>query len=330
VSTTAGPRLDGNLSPEVTTPSGDTPQTSSRNRRPRGWRPGRPHRGLYLFPVPALIIYTFFFAVPTIQAVQYAVTDWDGFSADFNQVGLGNFTKIVTGGDSLFTNALTNNLKFLLVVVILQTGLSLVLALLLLRNTKASVFVRSLYFLPTILSSVSVAFVWRFMYDPNFGLINQALAGVGLAQLQSGFLGDAQMAIYYVALTQVWAHAGQLMVIFIAGLQQIPQEFYEAAELDGVSRWQRFRFITWPLIAPTTAIVVGYTTIQSFKAFDLILGLGGNPPKKSLDILSTRIYTTFTNSEFGYAAAESLVFMVIIALVTVLQRGALRSTQRGV
>jgi raffinose/stachyose/melibiose transport system permease protein len=189
---------------------------------------------------------------------------------------------------------------------------------------------RALYFVPTILSSVSVAFVWRFMYDPNFGLINQTLSAVGLERFQSGFLGDAQMAIHYVALTQVWAHAGQLMVIFIAGLQQIPQELYEAADLDGASRWQRFRSITWPLVAPTTAIVVAYTTIQSFKAFDLILGLGGNPPKSSLDILSTRIYTTFTNAEFGYAAAESLVFMFIIAAVSILQRRALRFTQRGV
>ena len=293
-------------------------------------RPGRPHLGLFLFPVPALAIYTIFFALPTVQAVQYAVTDWDGFSTEFNQVGMKNFTQIATNGDSLFTNALANNLKFLLTVVILQTVVSLVLALMLLRNTKSTVFLRALYFVPAILSSVSVAFVWRFMYDPNFGLINQTLGAVGLESLQSGFLGNPQTAIYFVAITQVWAHAGQLMVIFIAGLQQIPQELYEAADLDGASRWQRFRCVTWPLVAPTTAIVVAYTTIQSFKAFDLILGLGGNPPKSSLDILSTRIYSTFTNSEFGYAAAESLIFMIIIALVTVLQRRALRFTQRGV
>ncbi len=307
-----------------------TPRPAAPRRGRSRWRPGRPHPALYLFAVPALVLYTVFFAVPTVQAVQYAVTDWDGFSANYNNVGVDNFRTIITGGDSLFTNALTNNLQFLLVVVILQTALSLLLALLLLRNSKASVFMRALFFVPAILSSVSVAFVWRFMYDPNFGLINQTLAAVGLEQFQSAFLGDARMAIYYVAFTQVWAHAGQLMIIFIAGLQQIPQELYEAADLDGASRWQRFRTITWPLVAPTTAIVVAYTTIQSFKAFDLILGLGGNPPKSSLDILSTRIYTTFTNSEFGYAAAESLIFMFLIAVVSVLQRRALRFTQHGI
>jgi raffinose/stachyose/melibiose transport system permease protein len=177
---------------------------------------------------------------------------------------------------------------------------------------------------------VSVAFIWRFVYDPNVGPINQGLAAIGLENLQSGFLGDPDQAIYWVAMTQVWAHAGQLMVIFIAGLQQIPEDLYEAARLDGAGRWQQFRHVTWPLVAPTTAIVVAYTTIQSFKAFDLILGLGGNPPRGSLDILSTRIYTTFTNSEFGYAAAQSLIFMAVILAVTVLQRRALKLTQRGV
>lgn len=320
---TTGRRSPGDRPPgEQGGTSTPSPAATRRRRRLRS------HPALYLFALPAVALYTVFFVVPTIQAVQYAVTDWDGFSPDYTFVGAQNFVNLATN-DSLFTNALVNNLKFLLVVVVLQTVLSLVLALLLVRNSRGSTFLRALYFLPTILSSVSVAFVWRFMYDPNFGLINQVLGAVGLEGLQSAFLGDADMAIYYVALTQVWAHAGQLMVIFIAGLQQIPRELYEAADLDGASRWRRFRFVTWPMVAPATAIVVAYTTIQSFKAFDLILGLGGNPPKSSLDILSTRIYTTFTNSEFGYAAAESIVFMLIIAAVTLLQRRALRFTQQG-
>ncbi len=275
-----------------------------------------------------MVLYVVFFALPTLQALQYSVTNWDGISSTFEQIGLRNFTNIATN-DDLFRGALTNNLKFLLVVVVLQTMLSLLLALLLQRNSRASTTLRAIYFLPTILSSVSVAFVWKFVYDPNFGLLNQVLGFVGLDGLKSAFLGNDARAIYWVALTQVWAHAGQLMVIFIAGLQQIPADLYEAADIDGVGTWQRFRYVTWPMIAPATAIVVAYTTIQSFKAFDLILGLSGNPPKSSLDILSTRIYTTFTNGQFGYAAAESIVFMIIIALVSFLQRRAVRLTSAG-
>ncbi|MGN6688063.1 MAG: carbohydrate ABC transporter permease [Actinomycetales bacterium] len=292
----------------------------------RGRGPTRVHPAMWLFPLPAVALYVVFFALPTLQAFEYSVTNWDGFSAAFKSVGLGNFTNIATN-DDLFRNAVFNNVKFLLVVVILQTGLSLLLALLLQRNSRSSTALRSLYFLPTILSSVSVAFVWKFMYDPNFGLINQTLGAVGLDGMQSAFLGNPRQAIYWVALCQVWAHTGQLMVIFIAGLQQIPAELYESADLDGAGRWQRFRYVTWPMVAPATAIVIAYTTVQSFKAFDLILGLGGNPPKNSMDILSTRIYTTFTNSQFGYAAAESIVFMLIIAVVSFVQRRAVRLTQ---
>lgn len=309
-------------------PSPHGPPLPRKRIRPAQNRRARVHPALWFFPLPAVALYAVFFAGPTLQAFQYSITDWDGFSASFTRVGMANFSRVATG-DDLFRGAVSNNLKFLLVVVIAQSALALFLAILLQRNSRASTTLRALFFLPAILSSVSVAFVWKFVYDPNFGLANQLLDLIGLGRFQSSFLGNDATAIYWVAVAQVWAHAGQLMVIFVAGLQQIPEELYESAALDGASAWQRFRFVTWPLIAPATAIVVAYTTIQSFKAFDLILGLGGNPPKGSLDILSTRIFTTFTNSRFGYAAAESVVFMAVIALVSLLQRRAVRLTQHG-
>lgn len=290
--------------------------------------PNRVHPALYLFPLPAVALLAVFFAIPLLQSFQYSITDWDGFSPDFNYVGIDNFTKALTG-DSLFTGALSNNLKFMLFVVVFQTAFSLLLALLLTRNTRGNIVLRALIFFPTILSSVSVAFIWKFIYDPNFGLANTVLGAIGLDDLQGSYLGNSDQALYWVAVTQVWFHAGQMMVVFIAGLQGIPQELYEAAEMDGASQWQRFRAITWPMIAPAMTIVVAYTTVQSFKAFDLILGIAGNPPKASLDILSTRIYSTFANSEYGYAAAESLLFMAMIVLVTVLQRRVLKMTQKS-
>jgi raffinose/stachyose/melibiose transport system permease protein len=312
--------------PPVTAPAAATAAAAGRRRLRRARRSPLANRWLYLFPLPALVLYVLFFAVPTLQAFQYALTNWDGFSTTYDNVGLQNFESIATG-DDLFRNAALNSVKFMFVVVIFQTLFALVLAILLVKNSRGSILLRALYFLPTILSSVSVAFIWKFMYDPNFGLINQVLDTVGLDGLKSAFLGDASQAIYWVAGTQVWFHVGQMMVIFIAGLQQIPRELYEAAEVDGASRWVQFRHVTWPLVAPATAIVMAYTTIQSFKAFDLIIGLGGNPPKPSLDILSTRIYGSFFNSQFGYAAAESVVFMIIIAAITLLQRRVVRAAQ---
>lgn len=310
----------------VTTPSqAREPDAGAERTRKRGRNPMAPHPALWLFPVPALALYIAFFVIPTFQGVVYSVTDWDGFSDTAQFVGLDNFTTILTS-DDLFRNALFNNIKFMFVVVLFQTAFSLVLAVFLTKNSKGSVALRSLYFFPTILSSVSVAFIWKFIYDPNFGLINSVLRAIGLGGIQGSFLGNDSQAIYWVALTQTWAHVGQMMIIFVAGLQQIPQELYESAEIDGASRWHQFRYVTLPMVAPATAIVLAYTTVQSFKAFDLILGLAGNPPKTSMDILSTRIYSGFANSQYGYAAAESIIFMILIAVITWLQRRAVTAS----
>lgn len=297
--------------------------------RRKGW-PRRSGRrvapALFLFPLPALIIYVIFFVVPTLQTVQYSITNWDGYSSAFDYVGLKNFGRALTG-DSLFTNAFLNNMKFTLVVIVGQTAVALTMAVLLVKNTKTNVFLRALYFFPTILSSVSVGFIWKFVYDPNYGVINGSLSKIGIQG--PGFLGDPATAIYWLAVTQIWFHAGMMIVIFVAGLQAIPDELYEAAEMDGAGPWRRFTSITWPLVAPAMSIVVAYTTIQSFKAFDVILSISGNPPSRALDILSTRIYSTFADSQFGYAAAESVLFIIFILVAVFAIRRFLGLIQKG-
>src|SRR6476619_1480866 len=143
-----------------------------------GRNPMAAHPALWLFPVPALVLYVTFFVIPTIQGVIYSVTDWDGFSPTAQFVGLDNFVTIFTS-DDLFRNALSNNIKFMLVVVIFQTIFSLVLAVFLSKNSKSSVALRSVFFFPTILSSVSIASIWKFVYDPNFGLSTSVLQTAG-------------------------------------------------------------------------------------------------------------------------------------------------------
>lgn len=288
----------------------DAPVPVREEKPPRPRKPGtvtRPSRTLWLFAAPALVVYSYFFAAPALQTLLYSITDWDGYSAEFSWVGLDNYASVVAADDQ-FRNAALNSLQFTLLVAVGQTLISLALAVLLVRTTRGSTLLRALFFFPAILSSVAVAFVWKF-----------ALEG-------SGLLAEPRTAIVWLAMVQIWAHAGQLMVVFIAGLQQIPEMYYEAAAVDGASRWARFRFITLPLVAPTALIVVAYTTVQSFKAFDLVLGLAGNPPNPPLDILATRIYAGFADSRFGYAAAESVVFLVLIAVVTWLQRRAIART----
>lgn len=282
---------------------------------------------LFLFLVPGVLLYFTFFILPTLSALFYSFTDWDGLTPSYNFVGLENYQKAIFN-DSIFLKALTNNVKFMLFVVIFQTGFSLLFALFLIRNTKTTVFLRALYFFPTILSSVSVAFIWSFMYDPNLGVINTALSALNLEALKLNWLGDESIAIFSIAVAQVWFHTGQMIIIFVAGLQAIPEDLYEVAKIEGATRWQTFRKVTWPLVAPAATIVLAYTTIQSFKAFDLIFAMTRGGPNYSTEILATIIYSTaFRSFKFGYASAESIIFMIVIALITFIQFRALKANR---
>ncbi|RIW31891.1 sugar ABC transporter permease [Bacillus salacetis] len=278
-----------------------------------------------MFVLPGLILYSIFFIYPTLSALFYSFTDWDGLTPQYNFVGVDNYINIFTN-DSIFIKAFGNNLKFMLFVVIFQTAFSLLFALYLVKNTKTNILLRALYFFPTILSSVSVAFIWSFVYDPSLGILNTLLEKANLEFLTYNWLGDQDIAIFSIAVVQVWMHTGQMLIIFVAGLQNIPNDLYEVAKIEGASKWQRFRFVTWPLVAPAATIVVAYTTIQSFKAFDLIFAMTRGGPNYATEILATLIYSTaFQSFKFGYASAESVIFMIVIAIITILQFKVLRS-----
>lgn len=284
-------------------------------------------KSIYLFFLPGLFLFAAFFLFPLVQTAYYSLTSWDGYTANPPFVGLKNYVQLITN-DSIFQKSLGNNGKFMLTVVILQTLLSLILALYLLKNSKSSIFFRALFFFPTILSSVAVAFLWSFIYDPSLGLLNQLLKALQLDFLAKNWIGEPKRAIFSLAFVQVWAHVGQMIVLFVAGMQAIPAELYESAALEGGSKWTIFRKITWPLLAPTTTIVVAYTTIQSFKAFDLIFAMTRGGPNYSTEILSTFIYhAAFENYQFGYASAASMLFMILIAVITYLQFKLLRSSK---
>lgn len=287
----------------------------------------RVSKSVYFFFVPGIVLYSIFFLYPTVSAFFYSFTNWDGFSASFDFVGIDNYIR-AAAGDSIFRQVVGNNLKFMLFVVVFQTMVALIFAMYLVKNSKLNIFWRALLFFPTILSSVSVAFIWSFIYDPSLGVLNNALGAVGLDVLQQNWLGNADMAIYSLAFVQVWFHAGQMLIIFVAGLQAIPEDLYEVARIEGATKWQMFKKVTWPLLAPSATIVIAYTTIQSFKAFDLIFATTRGGPNYSTEIIATYIYEiAFRNYNFGYASAISVIFMVIIALITFLQFRALRSNR---
>lgn len=284
----------------------------------------RPGKSIYLFFVPGVVLYAVLFLYPTLTGFYYSLTDWDGISPFHRFIGLANYRELTE--HIVFRKSLVNNVKFMLAVVIVQTLVSLVLALQLTRNTRLNVALRSLYFVPTVISSVSVAFIWTFMYDPSQGLINRWMDGAGWTGLSQNWLGNTKIALFSIAAVQVWAHIGQMVILFVAGLQAIPQELVESARLDGGNRLQIFWRITWPLLAPAAAIVVSYTTIQSFKSFDLIFTMTGGGPVYSTEVLSTFIYNTaFSSYKFGLASAASVFFLALVALITFLQFRALRT-----
>ncbi|MDO7908026.1 sugar ABC transporter permease [Paenibacillus sp. JX-17] len=284
----------------------------------------RNRKVLWLFLLPGTLLYLFLFVYPTLAGFFYSFTDWDGVSESYKMVGLDNYKDSFQS--IVFQKTVLNNVKFMISVVIIQTIVSLVLAMLLAKNTKTRVFLRALYFFPAILSSVSVGLIWSFIYDPTIGMLNLGLDAAHLGSLANNWIGDKKIAIYSIAFVQVWAHAGQMMIVFIAGLQSIPKELYESARIDGGSRWQLFRSVTWPLLAPSATIVVAYTTIQSFKAFDLIFVMTDGGPNYATEILSTFIYhTAFSSYKFGLASAGSMIFLVVLAVLTYIQFKALRA-----
>lgn len=284
----------------------------------------RAGKRIALFFVPGLTLYAALFLYPTINGFYYSLTNWDGISPSYDFVGLSNYRELTE--HIIFRKALVNNVKFMLFVVLVQTALSLLLALRLARNMKRNVALRALYFVPTVLSSVSIALIWNFMFDPTQGLANGFLSGIGLDSWTQNWLGDTGLAIFSVAAVQAWAHIGQMVILFVAGLQAIPKELIEAARLDGAGALQIFRRVTWPLLAPASALVVSYTTIQSFKAFDLIFTMTGGGPVYSTEILSTFIYNTaFSSYAFGLASAASVFFLALIAVITFIQFRVLRA-----
>jgi raffinose/stachyose/melibiose transport system permease protein len=281
-------------------------------------------KALYWMSLPAISLYVFLFLIPVLNNFRFALTKWDGIEKP-EFVGLDNFAKLATN-DDLATKVLGNNIEFMFWVVIFQTGFALLFATYLVKNTRTTLFFRTLFFFPTILSSVSVAMIWLFLYDPNYGAINTTLKKIGLDSLALNWLGSENSALYAIIFVQVWFHTGQMMVIYIAGLQQIPAELYEAANVDGASRWQQFKSVTWPMALPTSAVVVAYTTIQSFKAFDLVYAMTQGGPNNTTSILTTMIFqTAFNEFRFGYAASQSIIMVVMIFLITGLQKRILRT-----
>jgi raffinose/stachyose/melibiose transport system permease protein len=278
-------------------------------------------RSLYLFALPALVLYSVFYVWPTLRTLYFSTRNWEGPGFESFYVGPDLFKELRT--DAIFRSSVTTTLHFMLIVLVLQVSLSLYFAVRLVRNSKRNIALRALFFLPTILSATTIAFMFLFIYDPAGGVIAKFFEWFP-GDYAPSMLGSSDTALYFVAIAQAWHHIGQMIVVWIAGLQAIPHDYYEAAAIDGASPFQRFWKITWPLVAPATAIVVSYTTFQSFRAFELVFNLTEGGPSDATRILSFHIYRTqFQSGDYGLASAQSVVFMVVIVAIIAVQRATL-------
>jgi len=271
---------------------------------------------IFIFLAPATFIYTLFVMVPSISGLYYSFTDWDGISPSFNLIGAANFQEIFQ--DRLFYKSLRNSVIFTAIVVVFKNVLALFFAVLLDRKLKLTGFFRSVFFLPAIISAIVVAYTWVTIFNPVFGFWQVLFQAIGWeSAAKYDLLGSTATSLYAVAFVSVWQTMGYAMVIYLAGLQTIPGELYESAEMDGAGRWRKFVHVTFPLVAPAVTINLILSTINAFKEFDLVYILTGGGPFDSSQVIGTAIYkVAFETNQFGYGIAMSLILFFIIAMIS--------------
>lgn len=278
------------------------------------------------FAAPALLVYAVVVLYPSGSGIAYAFTDWSGIG-DRSFIGLDNFITLLH--DEAARGSLLNTLLLTVAIVVAQNGIGLLLALGVHARIKSRAVLRTIFFAPVVVSPVMVAFLWKYVYnpDPDNGL-NAILGAVGLDGLRQDWLGDPDLALWSVAGMVIWQFAGYSMVIFLAGLESVPHSLHEAAMIDGAGRFQRFRFVTWPLLAPALTVNIMLSTIGGLKLFDQVYAATNGGPGYASETLSTVLYKqAFVFGNFGYSTAIALVLALFVAAVSLVQIHYLRGRE---
>lgn len=264
---------------------------------------------------------------PSIAGVGYAFTNWSGVGEQTSFVGLRNFRTLFH--DEQAVGALRNTLLLTVAIVVVENGIGLLLALGVHTRIKSRTLLRVVFFAPAVVSPVMVAFLWKYVYNPNPNAgLNGVLGILGLGRLRQDWLGDPALALWSVAAMVVWQYAGYSMVIFLAGLEGVPHELHEAAMIDGAGHLQRFRYVTWPLLAPAVTVNVMLSTIGGLKLFDQVFAATNGGPGHATETLSTTLYKqAFVFGKFGYSTAVALVLALFLAAVSLVQIRYLRARE---
>jgi raffinose/stachyose/melibiose transport system permease protein len=295
-------------------------------RRAQRARRTRRLTSIALFLLPALVLYTLLVIVPIFQAIRYSGYKWNGLSPLDDFVGLDNFKQAFQ--DDVFRGALRHNAIIVALSLLIQLPFALGVAMLVNARLKGRALLRLLFFAPFVLSEVVTAVIFQLMLQPG-GLTDTALEGLGLPT--ADWLGDSSIVLYTVFVVISWKYFGFHMILYLAGLQQIPRELEEAAAIDGARGFQTFRYVTLPLLGPTIRISAFLSIIGAIQLFDLVWVLtGGGPVNASNTMAIYMIDHGFKRFQFGYASAVAVIMLVIsLAFALLYQRFVLRRDVQG-
>jgi raffinose/stachyose/melibiose transport system permease protein len=306
--------------------AGEEPERSRLNRLLT--TVGRRRRGLpqvpWLLALPGVVALFAFHFVPVGFGAYFAFTNWNGL-APAKWVGLQNFREIVN--DATARGALFHTLELALAFVIAANGIGLALALGLNRAVKTRHFLRSVFFAPVAVSPLAIGFLWAWIFAYQ-GALNQILGDVGLSSLKRAWLGDPSTALWTILVVMVWQFSGLAMILYLAGLQSISQDVYEATLVDGASPWFRFRKVVLPLLAPAITVSATITLIIGMRVFDQIKALTDGGPVGASETLATQIYEqTFSLGRFGYGSAFALLLAALVSAAALAQLALLRRNE---
>ncbi|MFF3500624.1 carbohydrate ABC transporter permease [Streptomyces sp. NPDC003247] len=275
------------------------------------------NRAPWWFVLPALVFFAFVVLVPSVQGGWFAFTDWDGISPVKHFVGLDQFRALWE--DTAARDAVGTTLLAAIAITVVQNAVGLLLALGVNARIKSRTILRVFFFAPAVITPVVTAYLWKYLYAPE-GAINALLKAVGLDALTQDWLGDPDIALWSVVAVVIWQFAGYSMVIFLAGLQSIPQEIHEAAAMDGAGPVRRFWSVIRPMLAPAITINLMLSIIGGLKLFDQVWVMTQGGPGGATDTLSTVIYKqAFQFNKYGYSIAMGLVLTLFVIVVSGLQ-----------
>lgn len=268
----------------------------------------------YVLILPNVIIFAMFNILPIFMGIYYSFTKYNGIKEPVF-IGIQNYIKLMS--DVNFINAMKQTFILVLILVPLTFVVSLFLAYLMSRNFKGKGIYRVIFYWPVMVSAIVVGIMWQWIFGDTIGLINNLRRLVGLDTIKT--LSDPMFARAIVILSILWSQAGYYMVMFIGGLQNIPQSLYEAATIDGASEVQKFRFVTFPMLKATNVMVFILMSMAFFKSYASVKSLTGGGPFKATTYAVQQIYeTAFERSAFGYASAMSMVMMVFVLIFTII------------